>query len=415
MKPSPLALLLPFPLLALLLAAAPAPATTWIVLPDGTGDFPTIQAALDAAASGDVVELGDGTFVGAGNRDLDFQGKDLTLRSASGNAAACEIDADPVDDPGLCHTTGIFFRHGEGSGASVEDLTIRGAVGTVEPLCATGNGIRAEGGESPTIRNLVVRDNWGIGIGCGGPTSAATIVDCEVTGNGGGLYASGTATITGCTVTLNSAVGSHGGGIYVLGNVTVEDCVVTRNVANGFGNGPHTGGGLYAANYTGTIRGCLIAENEAGDWGGGIRFAPGCNAVVEESTIASNTAAFGGGVYSSEVLSLDASIVWGNCGTVDGVDLFVSSTGTLLPSCSVYDPATVAGGGLVIPSGTNWNQDPLFCFPCPCGGPPDSYLYTLREDSPVLGAGCGNVGGLGEGCTIAVEAVTWGELKSRYR
>ena len=79
--------------LALLLAAAAAcHATTYLVNPDGSGDFPTIQAALDAVVTGDVIELGDGLFTGPGNRDLVPGWMNLTIRSQSGDAGACMID-----------------------------------------------------------------------------------------------------------------------------------------------------------------------------------------------------------------------------------------------------------------------------------------------------------------------------------
>lgn len=44
------------------LAVAPVSAADWTVLPDGSGDFPTIQAAIDAAEPGDRVLLGPGVF-----------------------------------------------------------------------------------------------------------------------------------------------------------------------------------------------------------------------------------------------------------------------------------------------------------------------------------------------------------------
>ena len=59
---------------------------------DGTGDQPTIQAALVVAFDGDIVELGDGVFRGLGNREVRFLGKDVTLLSASGNPETCVID-----------------------------------------------------------------------------------------------------------------------------------------------------------------------------------------------------------------------------------------------------------------------------------------------------------------------------------
>ena len=69
---------------AVLLVASAASADTFLILPDGSGDFPAIQDAIDDAASGDAIVLGDGTFVGERNRNLDFLGKNLTLRSQSG-------------------------------------------------------------------------------------------------------------------------------------------------------------------------------------------------------------------------------------------------------------------------------------------------------------------------------------------
>ena len=57
--------------LVLILSGA-AVSETYIVNPEGTGDFPTIQAAVDAASDGDLIELADGTFTGDGNRDIDY-------------------------------------------------------------------------------------------------------------------------------------------------------------------------------------------------------------------------------------------------------------------------------------------------------------------------------------------------------
>lgn len=82
-------------LIALLLAASAsisALATTYVVNPNGTGDFPTIQAAIDGAIDGDIIEFTDGTFTGDGNRDIDWGHNTITVRSQSGNALACVID-----------------------------------------------------------------------------------------------------------------------------------------------------------------------------------------------------------------------------------------------------------------------------------------------------------------------------------
>ena len=57
------------------------------------GDFPTIQAGMDAAMNGDEVVVADGIYTGDGNRDLDFGGKLITVRSANG-PDNCIIDCE---------------------------------------------------------------------------------------------------------------------------------------------------------------------------------------------------------------------------------------------------------------------------------------------------------------------------------
>ncbi|NJN40621.1 MAG: hypothetical protein HC807_07060 [Gammaproteobacteria bacterium] len=49
---------------------------------------------LDALVDGDTIELIDGIFAGDGNRDLDFHGKAVTLRSRSGDPERCILDAE---------------------------------------------------------------------------------------------------------------------------------------------------------------------------------------------------------------------------------------------------------------------------------------------------------------------------------
>jgi hypothetical protein len=104
----------------------------FLVEPDGTGMYATIAAAIEAAGSGDIIELADGTFTGAGNRDLDFAGKPITLRSRSGEAAACTLDCQ---GDSLNQHRAFTFHSGEGAGSVVEGLTITGgrAVGHDPP------------------------------------------------------------------------------------------------------------------------------------------------------------------------------------------------------------------------------------------------------------------------------------------
>jgi hypothetical protein len=94
------------------------------VTPDGTGDFASIREAIEAADSLDVIELTDGRFTGPGNRNLDFGGKAITLRSRSGNPQTCIIDCQGDAAPPGEPRRGFVFRSGEGPQSVLRGITI---------------------------------------------------------------------------------------------------------------------------------------------------------------------------------------------------------------------------------------------------------------------------------------------------
>jgi predicted outer membrane repeat protein len=211
----PLALVVLF-LLAPALADFSVHATTYLVRPDGSGDFPTIQAAIDAAVAGDVVELGNGTFLGPSNHDVDFLGKSITVQSQSGDPGACVIDCQ--GSPGEPHRA-FRFHTGESATAEVRGLTI------VNGYEENGGAIRCTSSASPAITNCIFLGNRSEGDGgalhCDN-NSAAAISECWFLENhagagGGGLGAcsniEGTPVLTRCTFVGNSA--DYGGGVYV--------------------------------------------------------------------------------------------------------------------------------------------------------------------------------------------------------
>jgi hypothetical protein len=118
---------------------------TYVVRPDGTGDFPTIQAAIDACTDGDVIELTDGTFTGDGNRDIDYLGKAIRIRSLSGHAGECILDCEFSE-------RAFRFVNQEGPESILQQVTIR-------------NGVASDGGAiycidtSPTVLGCVFEDN----------------------------------------------------------------------------------------------------------------------------------------------------------------------------------------------------------------------------------------------------------------
>ncbi|HOO15497.1 MAG TPA: right-handed parallel beta-helix repeat-containing protein [Phycisphaerae bacterium] len=171
-------------------------------------DYPTIEAAILAATPGDVVMLDDGVYTGDGNRELDFGGKAITVRSASGNPATCIIDCGGV-------AQGFYFRNAEGPDSVLEGVTIRNAHDDYD-----GGAVHCEY-SSPTLLNCwIVSSTTGrSGAGVYARFAEPRLVNCVLVDNsaaasGGGLYAGSDArpVLTNCTIVGNSA-GEYGGGL----------------------------------------------------------------------------------------------------------------------------------------------------------------------------------------------------------
>jgi hypothetical protein len=113
-------------LLVLLSSCGVAQAAVYTLHPDGTGDFADIQAAITASQNGDVIQLMDGVYSGAGNHDIDFLGRAITLRSASGDAEACVIHLRGRHG-NMVSEKGLLFQSGEDGSTLIKDLTIRNA------------------------------------------------------------------------------------------------------------------------------------------------------------------------------------------------------------------------------------------------------------------------------------------------
>ena len=128
------------------------------VNPFGTGDYPNIQAAITAASSGDTVALARGVYTRDGNRDVDFLGKQVVLRSIDGDPSGCVINSQGGS---LYNHRAFIFDNGEGPGAVLEGLTIRGGLATI------GGAILCGANTCPSIRNCVVTGNTATSEGGG--------------------------------------------------------------------------------------------------------------------------------------------------------------------------------------------------------------------------------------------------------
>jgi len=157
------------------------PGRRFLVAPDISGDFPTIQAALSAVPAGAIVELADGIYRGPGKRDLDFHGKSITLRSRSGRPENCIIDCEGT--PEAPHRA-FVFREGEGPATVVQGLTLRGGC-VASAGDGLGGAVRCVNGSRPVLMNCVFEGNRagaGGAIGCA-DSSGPVVEQCVFRGN----------------------------------------------------------------------------------------------------------------------------------------------------------------------------------------------------------------------------------------
>ena len=318
-------------LLALTFLAASGHAATLNV---PTAGYPTIQAAVNAASSGDTVLVADGTYGGPGNRDIDFGGKSLTVRSASGDPARTIIDCG---GSASANHRGFTLRDGE-RGAVVSGFTVRNGYESTD----SGGGIYNYG----TVTHCAITGSTSAGSGGGGVANYGTLTDCTISGNtanlGGGVYNEGT--LTGCAVSGNTA--SVGGGVY--GYDAVTDCTITGNTAT-------TSGGGVASYDAGTLTHCTVSGNTAGVSGGGV-FNGGSvfhGGAVTGCTISENTAPSSGGMDNSGTVTgctisgNTASGVSPNGGAGGGL----TNEGTVM-GCTISGNTAGGNGGGVSSIGT---------------------------------------------------------------
>ncbi len=316
-----------------LLATIPCSARIITVDNDGTADFNNIQAAINDSNDGDIIEVQPGTYTGNGNRDIDFLGKEITVRSTDPNdpivVASTIINCQGTEEE---RHRGFYFHSDEDGNSILEGITIV-------------NGY-AQDEDTPI---LYVRDSVGGAIFC--YYSSPTISHCVIRDNlaphgyGGGICCrSGRPTITHCTIMNNStAPYGKGAGIYIWSsNPKINNCLIAKNNSNG------RGGGIYCHMAAPSITLCTIAGNAALYMGGGI-----C-------------------AYDNDSDSIvNSCIIWDN-NAPDGAEIKIRNGS--YPTISYCD---VRGGF----TGTgNFNSNPHFANPT-------TDDYHLMSDSPCINAG----------------------------
>lgn len=377
-------------LLASALVASSASARTFYILPDGTGDVPTIQGGADASADGDTLLLGPGVYTGTGNVDVNI-GTPCFVISEQG-AEATVIDGEGVHAGLIVQwlrlLQGVTFRDAR-IGLSIYDAaTVRDCVFTG---CSSA-GITGLGG-LVTLADSRFIDN---GVGAGSVDEA---VGCVFRGNGTGL---GTSFMS--AIIRNNTFENNDLAMGLDGSPTI---VENRFVGNGI-PGDEGSGVIYVGDIGATITDNYIAGNY-----GRIVTGASTGVTLERNVIVNNEARIV--VMYEGILRLAGNTIAGNrspavslvranmlqCDVTGNIVAFnvapaifeSHDVSTTVHGNDIYGNAgDVAAGDVELAD--NFSLDPWFC--CPPEG-----RFTLQSGSPCLAENSPSgerVGALGSGC-----------------
>ena len=296
----------------------------------GGGD--ALQAAINKAATGDVLLVGPGTYL-----PIDTGNKFLTIRSTH-SAAGTTIDANHA---ARCAKLGPSWPETILEGFTLTngytDDSGGGALyGTLNNCNLISNSATVFGGGAwcCTLNNCVLLSNsaWG-----GGGASTCTLDNCYLGNNsagwGGGACG---CDLYNCYLGNNSTTGSNGkgGGAY---DCDLYDCTLSSNTAA-------YGGGAYECDL---LYDCTLSSNKAtgsdSSAGGGAY-----NCWLSRCTLTGNTAtgiySAGGGAYNNDGYPMYNCLLTGNSATFGG-----GACGCDLYNCTVSAnsvPASGTGGGV---------------------------------------------------------------------
>ena len=338
-------------------APAASAQSTWYVDDDtcpavGTGSaanpFCSIQDGIAAAVDGDTVLVNPGTYA----ESIDFLGKAITVAAVDPDPTVTVIDAS-ASGPAAS------FQGVETRAAQLEGFTLTGGSGVSIGGQLVGGNLFVNGA-SPTLENLVVRDNHGVDTGGGAWfNQSSALLDGVVflRGSaglfGGGLYAFDSSLVIdrcqfeACTST------SEGGGLAFesCASITIRDSDITG------GNQASYAGGLFASQTSLDVSGCTFDGNVADENSAGGMGLILCDGLVDACSFTNNSAqlGYGGGVhvYGDTPLTIQDCEFRTNWASQDGSHVGVEnpggSSGPTVTGCRCSDSRTciyVSGAAL---------------------------------------------------------------------
>ncbi len=313
------------------------------------------------------VTIGNLTISGGGSVDdgggvRNLAGLTLTNAVVEGNSARTNgggIANFGTTEVGgqLNMTGGTVSRNGAQYGGGLlnrGESSVSGTTFDGNTAVVFGGGIAQEGGDATlaqlTVVNNASNEGGGIFNGVGGPVSGSfSLSDSTVSDNtaqlGGGVANEGVVTISGGLVSGNTA--DYGAGFVNLASClcpsTITGTTLSANTAKNNGGGVAVLGGAL------TLVDVTSSNNDA-NWGGGLFGGAGGPVVgrltVQGGTVTGNTAVYGGGLLNQGATDVQRTTFSGNSAQSLGGGITQFGGDLTLDGLNVTDNTAQGGGGV---------------------------------------------------------------------